>query len=160
MTSPLSGSARRTYFDPEKSKAKGEFRWIRPWPLLAIELLSDQFLLGNPAASNSPDPEAPEETSKSSFLSPSTSATLTVIVSLPAKSPRSSSRQRVFQQVLDGPAQRTGAEFQAGALLDQQLLGFVGQDSIRFFSLSRLRHLASSMSMMCFRSSLSSCGRR
>src|SRR5579871_862365 len=35
--------------------------------------------------------------------------------------------QRVFEIVLDGPAQRTGAVFQARALLDQEVLGFLGQ---------------------------------
>ena len=88
-------------------------------------------------------------------LSSSSLMASTVIVSLPLE--RAAEQllgERVLEEVLDRPAQRPGAEVGVGALLDQELLGLVGQHELQAAApCSRLRTFASSMSMICFRSS-------
>ena len=90
-----------------------------------------------------------DEGTKTSFFLPPSPSTRTVMVSLPLKRPRRrSSRERVFELVLDRATQRTGTVLGVEALVDEELLGFVGQHQFEAASPSRLRTFASSMSMI------------
>ena len=67
-----------------------------------------------------------------SFLDSSSPSTSTMIVFLPVNEPRSiSSAERVFDQVLDGPAERPGTVVGVVALVDQEVLGLVGEDQFQ-----------------------------
>ena len=69
--------------------------------------------------------------------------TSTVIVSLPCElALEQFLGQRIFDEVLDRPTQRPGAEVGVRALLDQELLGFVGELELQALLLEPLADLA------------------
>ena len=100
---------------PCGGRAFGYFRYTR-----SAYVASDAALANSGLASS-----VFMDSKKRCLLFSSSALTVILIRSLPLKLPRRmSSLERVFHVLLDGPAQRAGAEVGAGAFFDQELLGF------------------------------------